>query len=377
MPELCPLCSGRTKILTAPHAWHSMVSDGRLMSLPMVRRSCLQCGAASHLMEASKVDIKAIYSSEYGLPAAAPAADAARGVAYADWIAEQILPPRSVLEIGCGSGAMLTTLLEHWPAATGTGTDPALPVGSTAKERLRLYRGFLDNLPDTATRFDLIVAINVIEHTSDPKEFLATLQARLSPRGQIVIVCPTADPPNIELLFYDHIFSLTPHSLGRIAASLRLTAKKIVRAPATLGDFQMLVFNAGNPPVAAAQNSAAFSMLAADRESYLEGWRDLDCVLLERMNTSKCLVAFGGGQTACLLRAYAPKTWSRVEMIVLDDASEAWKMNKPIEAYANAMPRLVGANVLIATAPRVQAKLAVRLEQDGLRPIRYDDLIER
>jgi hypothetical protein len=52
-------------------------------------------------------------------------------------------------------------------------------------------------------------------------------------------------------------------------------------------------------------------------------------------------------------------------------------MNKPVESYTDALPRLAGVNVLIATAPRVQGKLAERLERDGSRPIRYDDLIER
>jgi SAM-dependent methyltransferase len=377
MPLLCPLCGGKTKMLLAPHASHSMVSDGRLISRPLVRRSCLECGAASHAADMSDKDIKAIYGLDYGLPAAAPVADAARGGAYAAWISEQVSPPRSALEIGCGSGAMLAALLERWPTATGTGVDPALPDGLPGTDRLRLYRGFLDDLPDSTGRFDLVIATNVIEHTADPKEFLAALQARLSPQGQIVIVCPTAEPPNMELLFYDHIFSLTARSLGGIAASLSLAVEKLMRAPATLGDFQMMVFNAGKQPNVAIWNQASFAALAAVRESYLESWRDLDRLLLRRVDPTKRLAAFGGGQTACLLRAYAPKTWSRIESIMLDDISEAWDMNKPVESYTDALPRFAGANVLIATAPRVQGMLAERLERDGSRPIRYDDLIER
>lgn len=80
---------------------------------------------------------------------------------------------------------------------------------------------------------------------------------------------------------------------------------------------------------------------------------------------------------ASLLRGYAPRTWGRVETIILDGIAEAWKLNKPVVSYTDAVPQLRSAAVLIATAPRAQQALAERLQGDGLRPICYDDLIAR
>jgi 2-polyprenyl-3-methyl-5-hydroxy-6-metoxy-1,4-benzoquinol methylase len=373
----CPLCGGKTTTLPAPNPARSAVSDGRLIGRALVRLSCLECGAASHMSNISGYDIKAIYADHYGLPSAAPAADAARARLYAGWIAEQLSPPRSILEIGCGSGAMLHELARSWPTAVCIGIDPALPVVVRSNDEVRLERGFLNDTSAVTGNFDLIVAINVIEHTSSPAAFLTALEARLAPKGQIAIVCPTAEPPNMELLFYDHIFSLTPNSLLRAASSTSLVARKVARAPAALGDFQMMILNVGPPPSSFPVAKNSFSDLSLTREAYLEHWINLDAALLTRLDCAERLIAFGGGQMACLLRAYAPKTWSQIEMIVLDDSREAWDLDKPVESYAEAAPRLGAAAVLIAAAPRVQNKIAERLRHDGLRPIRYDDLIAR
>ena len=62
-------------------------------------------------------------------------------------------------------------------------------------------------------------------------------------------------------------------------------------------------------------------------------------------------------------------------MIILDDVSEAWTFDKPVESYANALPRLGAAAVLVAVAPRAQKMIAERLQRDGFYPIRYDDLL--
>ena len=109
--------------------------------------------------------------------------------------------PRSIFEVGCGSGALLREFSTLWPEALCFGIDPALPGPVRSDSKLQLERGFLEDVPNDIRTFDLIVAVNVIEHVSSPAEFLSCLQARLSPIGRMLIVCPSAEPPNAELLF--------------------------------------------------------------------------------------------------------------------------------------------------------------------------------
>jgi SAM-dependent methyltransferase len=372
----CPLCGGNSAALPLPHPSQSMLSDGRIIARTLAKLSCMACGAAFHASETSRPDIREIYGSDYALAGAAPKSDAARARAYCRWIQSECSTPRSILEIGCGSGALLGDLLSAWPAAKGYGIDPALPKAGRSDDRIRLERGFVEDIPRNWQGFDLIVAVNVVEHVSSPGAFLAALQPRLAPNGKIVIVCPAAEPPNVELLFFDHLYSLTPTALRAACKPTSLVAGKQTSAPREIGDFQMLVFNrADDASGTSLQWDGPSPDLYARRQSYLERWSELDQTLLDRSKPGARLVAFGAGQTAALLRAYAPRTWARVGLIMLDDINEAWTLGPPIASYQDAVQNLAAAEVLIAASPHAQTAIADRLRNDGMRPIEWNDLI--
>ncbi len=348
--------------LCPPHPEQSIVSDGRVLPRALRKMSCLKCGAASHASGISETDVRTIYDSDYKLAGTAPKSDAARARVYSQWIQGECAAPQSILEIGCGSGALLQEFSTLWPEAR-------------SNSRIRLERGFVEDIPDDVRNFDLIAAVNVIEHLPSPSKFLVSLRSRLAPGGKIVIVCPAVNPPNVELLFYDHLFSFTAHALSSAVRTTSLVAREGALAPPSIGDFQMVVFDTADQPSTLPLQQHSFSDLWSERQSYLERWSNLDQALLNRSKTASRLVAFGGGQTAALLRAYAPRTWGRVELIVLDDANEAWDLGTPIAPYRNAVQNLQAAEVLIATAPRTQKSVAERLRRDGLHPIIWDDLI--
>jgi SAM-dependent methyltransferase len=361
--------------LCPPHPERSMLSDGRVLPRPLRKLSCLKCGAASHAPGFSEIDIRAIYDGGYSLAGAAPNSDAARARAYGQWIRGECAAPRSIFEVGCGSGALLRELSAIWPEADCFGVDAALPGPDRSDGRVRLERGFVEDVPNDIGNFDLIVAVNVIEHISSPGGFLTSLQSRLAPDGKIVIVCPAAEPPNTELLFFDHLHSLTANSLGFAVAATPLVARKRSLASPVIGDFQMVTFDAADRPSDLPLCRDSFSDLWSKRESYLKGWNRLDQALLDRSQSVRRLVAFGAGQTAALLRAYAPRSWARIELIVLDDVNEAWTLGIPIASYGNEVQNLGAAGILIAASPHVQGIIADRLRSDGLQPIRWDDLI--
>jgi SAM-dependent methyltransferase len=360
--------------LPAPHPHQSVVSDGRIVAHALSKISCLKCGSASHACRVPDQEVRAIYHGGYELAGVAPKSDAARARAFGKWLQAKDLAPRSVLEIGCGSGALLQELSVIWPEAECTGIDPALP-GARSDRRLRLERGFVEDIPDDLRNLDLIVAVNVIEHVPSPGKFLACLLPHLAPNGKIVIVCPAAKPPNTELLFYDHLYSLTPEALGAAVRAMPLVARTSSLAPPAIGDFQMIVFDAGDRVATRLLPWPSFSTLWSERKSYLDCWSALDTVLLARTRSAARLVMFGGGQTAALLRAYAPRVWARTETIVLDEIGECWSLDKPMESYAKAVHDLTGAQVLIAAMPRLQQAISERLREDGLQSIRWDDLI--
>ena len=146
----------------------------------------------------------------YGLPALTGTGEQFRSRAYASAILEALGKPRDglrLLDVGCGSGAMLRALLERAEASSVrlTGIDPALPAALVqSAERLTLKRGFPDRDLAGDGLFDVVISINTIEHTPDPAKFLATLESLMAPGGTTIVICPTTEFPNDELLFFDH-----------------------------------------------------------------------------------------------------------------------------------------------------------------------------
>jgi SAM-dependent methyltransferase len=369
----CLLC-GSSRTVALPALPAAMLSDGRILPRALAKKSCAVCGDCSHLHEPDTEEIARWYSQEYGLPVAAPASDRARAVLYGGWIASFVRPtnPLSVLEVGSGSGALLAYLADVFPNASLVGCEPSARAEISAiGARAVLYRGGLEAIPRDRA-FDVALSVNVIEHIADAKSFLRDILHRLRPDGTIVVVCPDGETPNFELLFVDHLHSLVPHSIVMLAEELGIKLVWTAPAPAQLGRFRAYCLSrSGTPVTLAAQFGDA---LAVRRASYLRTWSTLDDVLTTRIGSARALI-FGAGQMAALLRAYAPRTWARVDAMVVDDPAEAWPLGKPAIAYDKVGSR--DADVVIATSPSSQARIAERLASDGYRFVRFDDIVQQ
>lgn len=371
MERQCLLCGGAAIALDPPHRAQSMISDGRIHPAPLDKLSCLSCGATCRSTAATEASVRSIYHDGYALPDLAPAADNWRAQHYATWLAPHLGMPARVLDVGCGSGALLHQLAERWPQARLWGVDPSAPVMSS-RRNLTLQRGFLDAMPP-GERFDVIIAVNVIEHSHDPARFLRDLAQRLSPGGRLAIVCPAAEPANVELLFEDHLWTLTPRALARAADASGVAVIGDERAPPQIGDFQLIVLAPGSD--APLLGTVSAEQLARSRQTYLRRWRALDDDLAARLPRGETLFGFGAGQMAALLRCYAPDSWARISGLLVDDPKDAWPLGKPVRSYRTDRPS--GGAVLLATAPRSQALVHGRLAADGLQPVGWDDLIAR
>jgi SAM-dependent methyltransferase len=355
-----------------------MLSDGRLVPSPLEKLSCLECGATCHAHVLSFGDVQDFYQAgAYSLSIVAPASDAARACAYSNWLFEHVVPKSAVLEIGCGSGALLRELSRRWPAVSCVGIDPALSAPVQSEGNLRLEPGSVADLPADVPKFDLVVGVNVIEHMLAPDLFFSAVRAHISVGGQIALVYPAPHPPNVELLFQDHIHTLTAEALSGAAAPAGFSLLCTTRAPSDIGDFELSVFGVNDGLPSRTPAVIVGGELAAARESYMRSWAELDEVLLARLSGTTKTVAFGAGQTTALLRAYTPKSWELLEGLIVDQESEAWDLGKPILSYGRARTFCKGAATLVATSPRVQPALSFRLQQDGFIPVRFDDIIAR
>jgi SAM-dependent methyltransferase len=369
----CPICGADAREAMPGGPSGAMLSDGRVVDRPLNKTSCGMCGCVSHAVTPDSGAVSAWYAQNYMLSTASPKADTARAAAYCRWITRVLERTDfgAVLEIGSGSGALLHALSVALPGAKSlVGCEPSH--GTPSSGRLDFYRGTIDAVPQDR-RFDLVVAVNVLEHVANPMQFLRKARDRLRGGGEIVVVCPDADVPNLELLFLDHLFSYTRAGLDHLARRAGLAILAEHKAPADIGDFRMYRLSQ-RPPGFADRGAGSPASLLAARRDYIRRWAGLDAVLLQRLAAGRA-TAFGGGQMAALLRAYAPGTWNLLDSIEIDEPADAWQLGKDVAKYEPG--RAAGRRYLLAVAPAVQDRLAARIVQDGAYPAGFSDIIER
>lgn len=116
----------------------------------------------------------------------------ARRRILADLIRREVRPPKHarILEIGCGTGHNLLTLREF-------GHVDGLEIDAEARELAakRLGQNIssspLPGLEDVqAGAYDLIAALDVIEHVEDDAAAVAAIAARLRPGGKLLMTVP-------------------------------------------------------------------------------------------------------------------------------------------------------------------------------------------
>ncbi len=102
----------------------------------------------------------------------------------------ELAPDAVILEPGCGTGGNFP-LLARRGRLFAIDRDPAAIQFAAARGLAEIAEGALpDQIPFGATRFDLVVMTDVLEHLDDPGAALRALHARLKPGGSILITVP-------------------------------------------------------------------------------------------------------------------------------------------------------------------------------------------
>jgi 2-polyprenyl-6-hydroxyphenyl methylase/3-demethylubiquinone-9 3-methyltransferase len=104
------------------------------------------------------------------------------------------LSGRTALDVGCGAGLLAEPLARM--GASVTGIDVAPELIAAAREHAMGQRLEIDYraVPVEAVegQFDLVTALEVIEHVAEPAAFLRSLSDHLAPGGLLILSTPNA-----------------------------------------------------------------------------------------------------------------------------------------------------------------------------------------
>ena len=100
-----------------------------------------------------------------------------------------------ILEVGCGSGILLSVLAEEFPNHKFLGIEPFGDGFSSLKDLNAVVKDLGVNLSieryeEHQSRYDFIYCVNVFEHVNDWRHFLDWASNNLTKNGRFVVLCP-------------------------------------------------------------------------------------------------------------------------------------------------------------------------------------------
>ena len=102
------------------------------------------------------------------------------------------LTGKSALDVGCGAGLLAEPLTRLGATVTAVDAAPeliAVAEAHAAGQGLTIdYRAV--GVEELLGEYDLVTALEVIEHVADPQSFIRSLSARLAPGGLLILSTP-------------------------------------------------------------------------------------------------------------------------------------------------------------------------------------------
>jgi SAM-dependent methyltransferase len=178
-------------------------SEVALRSDGLAIQECASCGLAFIDPRPSPSQLAAYYSDGYFCGerdffhgknyclARDQSVSAGEVTGYREIVANFDLQGKTVLDVGCASGALLCLLREHKTKEV-IGIDSAeYPVSFGIEHYgLDLRRATLEQAQLPSASFDLVTLIDLIEHVEDLHNFLREVRRVLKPAGNIFIITP-------------------------------------------------------------------------------------------------------------------------------------------------------------------------------------------
>ena len=228
MPETvthCPLCN---------HEKNRHFDSRQFRGYAVYNRVCAGCGLVFQSPRMSSIELEEFYATEYrkvyqgdeGPTEQDLLNQQERAIALQEYVKDTISEVKRHLDIGCSAGILLRTIRNHYDNQA-TGIEPGDSYRNYAQGHdLTIYVD-LDDLDHQDTmRFDLISLVHVLEHLSNPVDYLTLLREQyLTNDGWLLLEVP-------NLYCHDsfevaHLVSFSKHTLGQAVQKSGFTIEKL------------------------------------------------------------------------------------------------------------------------------------------------------
>ena len=377
MKRSCPCCGSCDVIaLPVPHHERSMLSSGKLVERSLKKAVCRECEYGFHLHPLTEKDIAQFYDTEYTLGLYDSTADEERANAYAGIIRDVAgdCSPRTILDIGCGTGALLAALGQSDAVERLVGVEASEKLVGRAEQRLsrlpqdtQVVKALAEHFSG-AESFELIVTVNVIEHSLDPLAFLQAIARHLSESGIAVVITPSGKG-NEELLFLDHVSTFSPRALMSFGHGAGLHTRNWQELAGPASGFQLIVLEKR-------ETEATFPSLPSQidgRVAELEKWQQLNKKVGADFFQDRFAV-FGAGQFTDLLATYAPMVFDKCQAVVVDQPLADIYRGKPClrTDFAGVLNLT---HLLLGVHPRSEDKVRKYLMAKGFVTMATDEVV--
>jgi 2-polyprenyl-3-methyl-5-hydroxy-6-metoxy-1,4-benzoquinol methylase len=159
-------------------------------------------------------------------------------------------PDKRILEIGCGSGALLSKIKPHVREAVGVELNKDFVSFIKNDLGITAYAQDVNTMDIPAGSFDVILCIMTLDHLPNPAQTVATMKRLLKPEGTIYLEVPNRDealnhylPQQSQAKFNTffwhkaHCFYFTQETLTRLLKNEGLTSEISCRHQYTLVNF--------------------------------------------------------------------------------------------------------------------------------------------
>jgi 2-polyprenyl-3-methyl-5-hydroxy-6-metoxy-1,4-benzoquinol methylase len=109
---------------------------------------------------------------------------------FCDWILNSFNKELRCCEMGLGDGITALRLHEHFDSySVVEGSNFLIEQSKSTLPNVNLIHSFFEDFhPDN--KFDLILALHVLEHVDEPAEILKIIKSWLTPSGKVIILVP-------------------------------------------------------------------------------------------------------------------------------------------------------------------------------------------